>query len=408
MNRTVMTLVAMLTLLFPLLAACGSPNPGAAGTTPTAAQQPVDAPETPEEAGETPAAATDLEVPRIAYTSPTLPSYVNTKVAPTDFGPRFGLTFAENQLITFDSHATATQTVLSGRADIVAGSTASHILLQQQNRDFKIFAPFLGTDDFVLAMNEKVKSPDDLFTEGVRVSTDSAGGAGYLILQAFLDGLETGKRVADIPTLVTLESSGQRTTALANGDVDASVIHINQFNEANEAQGGKLRTLATLYETVPNYLKESFAAPKEWLDEHQEEACALTAAILSADRELIRDFNYYQQSVEKFVEGGGPEEEELQTLHSLIRQYPFWGVNGELMEQDNIGFMIDLMTRTEMLTEDVTVEQVVDRRPIECALQRIGEVSQEDLTGGTAEPGSTPGAPMTTPGGMTGEETPTP
>jgi ABC-type nitrate/sulfonate/bicarbonate transport system substrate-binding protein len=398
MNRRGITLAAVLTLFLPILAACGASPGGVAVNTPSGAGGAAQETAAPGAAGTgaPTAAAGDLQAPRIAYTSPTLPSYVNTKVGPIDFGPRFGLNFSDQQLITFDSHATATQTVLSGRADIVAGSTASHILLQQQGRDFKIFVPFLGTDDFVLAVNEKVKSPNDLFKEGVRVSTDSAGGAGYLIMQAFLDGLNTGKRVADIPSLVTLESSGQRTTALANGDVDASVIHINQFEEANEAQGGKLRTLATLYETVPHYLKESFAAPKEWLDAHQEEACALAAAVLSADRELMKNFDYYRESVGKIVEGGGPEEAELRTLHGLIRQYPFWGVNGELLESDNVGFMIDLMKRTEMLSRDVSVEQAVDRRPIQCALQRIGEVPRSELVGETGTPTAPSGEPTTT------------
>lgn len=320
-----------------------------------------------------------LPVPRIAYTSPTLPSYVHTIVGPLDFGPRFGLNFTQAQLTRFESHATATQTVLAGRAEIVAGSTASHLILREQGRDFKIFAPFLGVDDFVLAVNEKVRSPEDLFNPRVRVASDSAGGAGYLILEAFLQVLNTGRRVRDIPNLVILESSGLRTTAIANGDVDASIIHIDQFMSANRATGGRLRTLVSLYDNVPLYMKEAFAAPASWLDRNLEVATALTAALLSANRALMRDFGYYVRSVRRIVQGGGPDEEVLRSLWDLIRRYPFWGVNDELLQRERIAFMIDLTRRSGLLSRALPADEAVDLRPVQGALAMIGRVSREEF-----------------------------
>lgn len=321
----------------------------------------------------------ELPVPRIAYTSPTLPSYVNTIVGPLDFGPRFGLNFSEFQLLRFESHATATQTVLAGRAEVVAGSTASHLILREQGRDFKIFAPFLGVDDFVLAVNEKVRSVEDLFNPSVRVASDSAGGAGYLILEAFLEVLKTGRRVRDIPNLVVLESSGLRTTAIANGDVDASIIHVDQFERANQAAGGRLRTLVTLYDNVPLYVKESFAAPASWIDRNLEVATALVAALISANRALMRDLDYFVRSVRRIIRGGGPPDEELRKLWNLIRRYPFWGINDELLQPDRIGYMIDLCRRSGLLQGRLSAEDAVDLRPVQRALAMIGRVSRQEF-----------------------------
>ena len=322
-----------------------------------------------------------VKAPRIAFTSPTLPSYVNTVVGPLEFGPKLGLSFGEFNLLFFESHAVATQVVLAGRADVVGGSTASHLILRETGRDFKLFAPFVGTIDIVLAANEKVRGVEDLFKPNIRVAVDSPGGSGQLYLEALLDVLHAGRRVKDIPNPLILESSGLRATALANGDVDAAPIQSYQFLDANKALGGRLRVLAALDENVPLYLDQAFAAPSSWISQNLEAATRLAAAVLAANRALMRDFAYYVRSVRRYVRGGGPGEDVLRNLWERIRRYPFWALNDGL-EYERVELMIDLAYKGGLLRRRLKAEEVVDRRPIEAALKLLGQASRSEVVGG--------------------------
>src|SRR5690606_2565177 len=88
--------------------------------------------------------------------------------------------------------------------------------------------------------------------------------------------------------------SGLRTSAYAAGEVDVTIVHEPQFDDAAPQVKDPV-IIATLYKEVPNYLKEAQAAPAKWLEENFETAATYCAAVLIGMAELNDD-------VEKFVE----------------------------------------------------------------------------------------------------------
>lgn len=319
-----------------------------------------------------------LKGPRIALTSPTQPSFVYTLAGPMEYGSRFGLEFQDGDITTFESHAVATQAALAGRMDVVGGSTISHLTLVEQGKPFKIFAPFINTDDFVLAVRNNVKNIDDLIKPETRVAVDSPGGAGNTIFDAMLMAAGAKFRVKDIPNVTILESSGLRATAFASNNIDATVIHLAQFEQAKAQAGETARILASLYETTPHYVKETFAAPSAWIDSHLEEAAALNKALITAARELTASYELFKQMVRKYIAGGGPDEQVLKSTWELIRKYDFWPVNGGL-DDEGIAFMIDLAYESGLIKKKLDVAQCVDRRPLEAALKDIGRIDKSQL-----------------------------
>lgn len=359
-TRTAVVLASLLVLL----AACGGGE--ASDTEETASTADVTAEETGATAEET--GATALDPPQIAFTSPAQPSYVNTRVGPLVYGPEFGLEFTEDDFTVFESHSTATQTTLSGRADIVGGSFVSHALVREAGEDFQVFCPFVSLDDFVLAGRNGVNSIDQLFEAETRVAIDSPGGAGAMILNAMLQAADAGT-IQDIPTTTVLESSGQRTTAFAADEVDATVIHLTQFTQAlAEAPDGEVIT--SLYEDVPVYIKEAFAAPSEWLEENRDTAVAFCASILRANQELAGDFDAFAEAVAQHVEEP-PEEAELQELFALISEYEFWPVDGG-MSDDAVTFMMDVAVASGVLTETQDPADLIARDIIDEAVALAG------------------------------------
>ena len=318
--------------------------------------------------------------PRIAYTHPAYILALNSVAAPRDFGPRAGLSFGSQDLTFFESHSVATQSLLAGRYDVIAGSTASNLAVISRGAPLKIFLSIHNSHNLVLAAREHVNSMDQLFDPKVRVGVDSPGGAGHQALMALLKVRGIRRSWKELPNVVTLESTVARTTALANGDIDVGVINSTQWEQLNQAMPGRFKQLAALHEEVPNYLSLSFAARVDYLENSAEAVTRLAEALLEANRTLMTRYPTFLQAVRRYIAGGGPEEPLVRRAWSLIRQFPIWDPNGDL-EDAAVDTMIDLAQEASLVARPLRVAEVVDRRPLETALQRLGRVSREQLLG---------------------------
>ena len=306
---------------------------------------------------------------RVSLTRPTQPSQLTSLFGPIYYGHEFGLDFRKEDFLIFQSHAIATQSVLANQTAILGGSLVAHLLIRERGQDFKIFCSQTNLDDFVAVGRNGVTTLEQFFDPNVRVGIDSAGGAGEIILNAMFQAAGIKKRLADIPHTRLIESSGLRTLVFVANDVDATVIHLTQFNQAaREIPDATI--ISALYEDVPIFLKEVFAARASWLEENQELAAAFCASVIKASRELPKDFDLFVQGVNEFV-GEPPNEDLLREIFDLLGQYDFWPVNGGLAPEA-ITMMAELAVDGGTLKEVPNPEVVVDRRPLERALELLG------------------------------------
>ncbi len=315
------------------------------------------------------AAVEDLGRLTIATSTSPIPDLVNAWVGPIDYGEEFGLSIERDDVIEFDAHSTATQTVLSGQADVVQGSFVSHLVLRETGQDFQVFCPGFNGGDFVFVGSNGVDSLEDLLDPETSVALDSLGGSGHLVANALLRPVDAVQE--DLPNTTILTSSGQRTTAFANGDVDATVIHLYQLRQAEDQVEDPV-ILATLYEDAPVYITNSFAATAEWLEENSEAAAAMCASVFLANRELIADFDAYSEAVSTYIEEP-PDQQVLEVLFELLPQ--FWPTEGGL-DQDAVTFMAELGVDAgllESLPEDL--EDAIAYDILERAAELVDEHS---------------------------------
>ena len=306
---------------------------------------------------------------RVSLTRPTQPSQLTSLFGPVHYGHEFGLDFRKEDFLIFQSHAIATQSVLANQTAILGGSLVAHLLLRERGQDFKIFCSQTNLDDFVAVGRNGVTKLEQFFDPNVRVGIDSAGGAGEIILNAMFQAAGIKKRLADIPHTRLIESSGLRTSVFVANDVDATVIHLTQFNQAaREIPDAAI--ISALFEDVPIFLKEVFAARTSWLEENQELAAAFCASVIKASRELPKDFDLFVQGVNEFV-GEPPNEDLLREIFDLLGQYDFWPINGGLAPEA-ITMMAELAVDGGTLKEVPNPEVVVDRRPLKRALELLG------------------------------------
>jgi ABC-type nitrate/sulfonate/bicarbonate transport system substrate-binding protein len=305
---------------------------------------------------------------RVATTSPTQPGWVSTKYGVETYGPDLGLNMSVDDFTTFDSHSVATQTALGGKADIVAGSFVSHLLLIDQGQDFKVFCPYIGQDDFVIAGANGVNSIEQLFDPGVRVAMDSPGGAGSVIFDAMLQAMGEERTTADMPGQQILESSSLRTSAFAAGEVDATIVHEPQFQDAAPQVDDPV-IIASLYEEVPQYIKEAQAAPTAWLDANLESAAAYCASVLLGMEELTGDYDAFAAAVETYSEIDPMPEDLLRETHALISEYPFWPYEDGGLDPETVEFMGEVAVKSGLLDEAPAYEDVVHTGVLERALE---------------------------------------
>ena len=248
-------------------------------------------------------------------------------------------------------------------------STMAHLLLIEKNLPFKIFGTYVMSDDIVLAARKGIKTVQDLKKPGVVVATDSPGGSSQTVFDAMLLAKNAGFLITDLPKAVIIESSGERASALASGDADATAIHLTQANQVNE-KTGDVTIIARLYQEAPNYMKDAWAARTDWLEENQATAAAIVASTIQVSRELSADYPKFQAAVKQLVEEPPPANE-VKELYGIIKDNPVWPVDGGLTDE-RIKYMIDLGKREGFLKRDLTPDDVLDRRPMQQALKLVG------------------------------------
>lgn len=283
------------------------------------------------------------------------------------YGGDFGLAMSVEQNVTkFDSHTNAVQTLLDGKAQVMATSFSAILDAREQGENVKMFCPYVSMDDFVLAGANGVNNAGQLFEPSTRVGIDSPGGAGAIVLNALLSGIGEPRDIHEIPNQQIIESSSARTEAWAAGELDATVIHDTQYDGA-QASVNQPVLIATLYDNAPGFIKTAQAAPADWLAQNRELAARYCATTLRAMKALRSDFAIFQSAVHEYVEAP-PSEESLRELFPLIQQYPFWTDDGGLPD-DSVRFMIDIATESGVLTGPVNAADIVDRETLNRAVE---------------------------------------
>jgi NitT/TauT family transport system substrate-binding protein len=263
------------------------------------------------------------------------------------------------------------QAALSGKVNAVGASTMANLSVIAAGSPFKIFVPYSLVDDYVVAGIGDIKSLQDIKDKNAVVGIDSQGGAARTAMDAVLVSQNAGFLVGDLKNIQDIESSGERASALAAGQVQVTVIHKSQADKA-AAAGKKVNTLASLYEAAPKYLKEVYAAPSKWLDANQATATALTASIVKASREMRASQDTFVSAVKQLIKQP-PSDAELQAAWQLIKQYDFWPAAVTGLESDRMTFMLNLGVKEEILVDGrLTSDSVVDMRPMNAALQQLG------------------------------------
>jgi NitT/TauT family transport system substrate-binding protein len=305
---------------------------------------------------------------KAANGSSILDAYVNVIAGPVLYGKEFGLDFTTDDNVQFQSGSAAIQTVLGGKLQIVSTGAVTCMSAIAQGSPFKIFLPYLLVDDTVIAATDDITSIADLKSKNPVIGVDS--NTAKTAMDQILVGMNAGFVVDDLKNVQTIESSGERTSALAAGQVSVAVIHQSQLDQV-AATGKKVHALANMYEAPGKFIKQCWMAPAKWLDENQATATAFAASLIKGSRELKNNQQSFVDACKKVIKKP-PADDELAAMWQLVHKYDFWPTDTNAMEPERIQNMIDLGVKETTLEEGVlTPDKVVDTRAADAALKML-------------------------------------
>jgi len=316
------------------------------------------------------------EAIRVAVTSGADAGDVVAVTAPIEFGEEFDLEADKSGIKRFDSHATAAQVMLSGRADAVAGSFAGSLALIEKNDQVKVFCPMQIATTEMLVGTGPTDSIESLMSKDSTLAIDSPGGAADSFLNTLLQVKDAGFTVSDVPNKLILEDGGQRVTAVQTGEATASIVDAVELEILKEALGpDKIKVISLLARDLgESAVYQVFSASTSWLEDNQDLAARWCASAIIAGRAASEDFDTLQRIVNKYVEPD-PSTEELRAMFDLAQEYVIWPTE-TLITEEQFDANMRSAVASGVLEGELSYDAVMDVAVMEAAAKLVEESGQ--------------------------------
>jgi NitT/TauT family transport system substrate-binding protein len=276
---------AAVTVLALVLAACGGetsspaesededPGPSTAASAPAASEQAID---------------DDCGPVTIAITADSGVSVTPGRVAIE----RLQEAGYEVETDLYPDPITAMQAVIVGEAQV--GTADSYVVIQanEAGQDFRIFA-YENSVGFALVAPTSIESPEEL--DGMRVAYHSPGSftRGLAFLAAQRHGFE--------PEWLVIEGSEVRAEALLNGQIDATVIDLEQTVHVQDVAPGDYHVLINFAEDFEGLTGTGIYSSPEWISQCEGFVRDYVAALEGEFTRVNEDRDYFREQILRLV-----------------------------------------------------------------------------------------------------------
>lgn len=172
---------------------------------------------------------------------------------------------------------------------------------------------------------------------------------------------------------VIIPGSEVRAEALANGEIDASVIDFPDIVTLSRTYGeDAFNVLATLGETLPDLIEQDIWMDREWVEENPDLAQEVVTALLEGIRRLRSDHEFALRIAQEAL-----PEEDPELLEELITEYTdrnLWEPNSFLTEENaefTLQFFYDV-GEIEVDPAEADLTNYFNFELVEAALDDIG------------------------------------
>lgn len=265
----------------------------------------------------------------------------------------------------YPNPVTALQAVLTGEADIGSADPPIIINANQEGQDLRIFG-LQQSIGYSMVAPQSISEPAEL--EGMRVGYHSPGSMTRGL--AFL----AAERFGFTPEWLAIEGSEVRLEALLNGQLDATVLDLEQTANLIASHGDEYYVLIPFSQEFPGLMGGGLYASPEWLEENAEAAQCLVEEIILANRALVDDKEFFKEEILRLVGTTSGLEENPELLDAVAEtfiQNNVFDVNGGLT-QEAAEDTVDIYVEIGDLEEASPFDSWATMEIIEAALAEVG------------------------------------
>jgi ABC-type nitrate/sulfonate/bicarbonate transport system substrate-binding protein len=286
-----------------------------------------------------------------------LPAYVANRLG---FFDEVGL---EVEFKSFEGGVGALRGGISGGLDVVGTSSDPLFAAIQAGAPVKAIGTYAPKLSVVITAAPDIRTPADL--KGRKIGIQEVGGFNEVMARLLLQSVGLTERDVQYVSIAT----ANRVPALINGQVDATVLHIDQYYAAI-SQKPDLVNLAQMWEVVPDWWYSAFVSNESVIRDKREALIRFLTAVIKAQRTMYLD----PQAVKPIaVEETRRKPEEVERAYEDLVRGGVWNVN-DGMPRHMIEYTVDKEVEVGIVRPEnkPTYEQIVERALVDEAVRRNG------------------------------------
>jgi NitT/TauT family transport system substrate-binding protein len=216
------------------------------------------------------------------------------------------------------------QAVIRGEADIVGATPPGTISAHQQDPNIQFLAQY-NRQAWSLASTADITTVEQLAGKTVAVhgETSFTKTVADLIIEEY--GLE------DVEVVI-IPGSDVRAQALLSGQIDATVLDIQDVALASQQAPGEINILVRFSQLYPELTSVRFAASKVWIDENRALAKEVVKALIEANRAAVADPDGTVAKAQAYFDDQDPD-----LVDGIIRSFiegDHWVLDGGMSEEN--------------------------------------------------------------------------
>jgi NitT/TauT family transport system substrate-binding protein len=256
----------------------------------------------------------------------------------------------------------ATQAIAAGQVDVTASDPEGLLAAAVSGHPVRgVTAPGAHLS-YMVSVRKEIGSVADL--RGKPFAISRPGAISQYLMFPLLDAVGVPR---DAVQWLGVGGGRERMLALLADRVKGALLHIDYAMEA--INDPNIKFVKSVAEILPDYPFELLILRKEMLDKNPAAATAITRAMIQACRYIVQNKAGTVEVVNKYVPG--MKADVLNRAYDeLIRIHGF-GVNGDMSEK-NLKIAHDLALQNKQITQAIPLEQWVDFRFQQAALDSLG------------------------------------
>lgn len=268
---------------------------------------------------------------------------------------------------TVEKNYVANSTIIAealtrGDADLGVFNTQTAWAAIGKDAPIRTIAQFTG-GTFVIASKAEIQDCKDL--AGKRVGLATTSGTNPALLNLYLKDKCGGAA----PEFVVIPESAGRRAALLAGELDASMMPVEEFLKIQDQAPDKYRELIPLSKAYENVQVDAIHVRQGFAQEHPEMVKDFLRAMLTANRAVAANPQMLIDESVKRLELDPPTAKKISEAHLGNK---IWDANGGLT-QENIQSTLDFYSGGTGLEPGLKVEDVADLSFLKAVLEELGK-----------------------------------